>query len=48
MMKEEQKEQPYFLLNHYKVKNHLKKKRFKALINKYFFFSWIYVGSKNT
>ena len=47
MMKEEEKEQHYFLLNHYKVKNHLKKKRFKTLINKYFFFSWIYVGSKN-
>ena len=48
MMEEEKKEQHYFLLNHHKVKNYLKKKKFKILINKYFFYSWIYVGIKKT
>jgi SAM-dependent methyltransferase len=47
-MKEEEKEQHYFLLNLHKVKNYLKKKKFKILKNKYFFYSWIYVGLKKT
>ena len=48
MMEEEKKEQHYFLLNHHKVKNYLKKKKFKILKNKYFLYSWIYVGLKKT
>ena len=31
MMEEEKKEQHYFLLNHHKVKNYLKNKKFKIL-----------------
>ena len=46
VMEEEKKEQHYFLLNHHKVKNYLKKKKFKILKNKYFFYSWLYVGLK--
>ena len=48
MMEEEKKEQHYFLLNHHKIKNYLKKKKFKILKNKYFLSSWIYVGLKKT
>jgi 2-polyprenyl-3-methyl-5-hydroxy-6-metoxy-1,4-benzoquinol methylase len=46
MMKEEEKEQHYFLLNHHKVKNYLKRKKFKILKSKYFLYSWLYVGLK--
>jgi len=48
MMEEEKKEQHYFLLNHHKVKNYLRKKKFKILKSKYFFYSWLYVGLKKT
>ena len=48
MMEEEKKEQHYFLLNHHKVKNYLRKKKFKILKSKYFLYSWLYVGLKKT
>ncbi len=46
MMEEEKKDQHYFLLNHHKIKNYLRKKKFKILKSKYFLYIWLYVGSK--